>query len=287
MHRFPSALAVAAAVLLTALAAATAPATAAGVRLSFTPAKPVQLAGANGAATQYVTDQTVWLRCRGGATPLAVGWSGPRAPIAMVYSNQLASSRRLGLAVRRPFSGGALRAQALCASGSAVKATVKEAPSGGRSVSCGRGQVAIGVPIDGGPYWAGAVSSRPAGTRGWSVEGFGTYGRAKAICVSARAFPAAQVLTRSARFAAGARMAAVSARCPAGKRAIGWGFEAGAMPGNTWSAAGSSLQMAAPFLAASQPSGTSGWKLTFATPDGAPAAAETQIALHLTCARTG
>lgn len=271
------ALALAGAASLSLAAAATA---GAAVTLSTTNGRPTQIAG-GGTATPYSTAESIWLRCPGSGTPLMLGWSGVQAPIGIVYSNNLQSARTLGLAVRRPLgAGGTLRTTALCASGP-VGARTKESSSG--SVSCSRGQVAIGVPIDGGPYWTRAIASMPIGTRGWrNTEG--GYARAKAICVAGSAFRSVAVVTRRASLRAGARTATVTAQCRAGTRPVGWGFEAGLLEGNRWDSPDSGVAVAVPFVASAKASGRAGWSLTFATPDGRPAASAAPIALGLTCA---
>lgn len=253
--------------------------TASAVTLSTAKARPVQIAGA-GPATPYTTAETVWIECPRGGTPLMTGWSGVSAPISIVYSNNLVSSRTLGLGVRRPLEGGTLRATALCAEGP-VAARTKESSSG--TVSCSNGQLAIGVPIDGGPYWTRAVASMPVGTRGWR-NSEGGYARAKVICVAASAFRAVKTVTKRASLPAGARSATVTARCAGGSRPIGWGFEAGLLDGNRWSSPDSGVSNAVPYVASAKASGRAGWSLTFATPDGRRAAAAAPIVLGVTCA---
>lgn len=251
----------------------------AAVSLASTTARPVRIAGA-GAATGYTTAESVWVECGAGATPLMLGWSGTRAAISTIYSNNLVSSRTLGVAVRRPLVGGTFRATALCARGP-VAARTKESASG--KVSCSASQLAIGVPIDGGPYWTRAVASIPVGTRGWRNDE-GGYARAKVVCVAASAFKDVKVVTARGSLAAGARDGSVSAQCRGGSRPISWGFEVGALPGNTWSSPASSLVVSVPFVASATAKGRAGWSLTFATPDGKPAVAAVPLALAITCA---
>ncbi|MDO8209099.1 hypothetical protein [Conexibacter sp. CPCC 206217] len=259
--------------------AARASAAAGAVSLSTVAARPVKIAGA-GAATGYTSAESVWVECRGGAMPLMMGWSGTRAAIATIYSNNLLSARTLGVAVRRPLVGGVLRATALCARGP-IAARTQESSSG--TVSCNAGQLAIGVPIDGGPYWTRAIASMPVGTRGWrNTEG--GYARAKVICVAASAFRAVHVVTKRASLPAGARTATVTAECRGATRPVSWGFEAGLLEGNTWRSPDSDLSISVPFVATAKASGRAGWSLTFATPDGKPAASATPIGLGVTCA---
>lgn len=264
------------AVLLSALLAGSAHAK---VELSYVPAKPIKLTGAATPDREYDADGYVWLRCRGRATALMAGWSGARAPIAIIYSHLLEQHRYLGLAVRKPLRNGTIRGRTLCATGLRVK--IKDSPDGAGKVACARSQLAIGVPIDGGPYVDRPVYSRPNGARGWvSDEG----GRTKAICVPARSFRAVKRVRRAASFKVGRSATTVAARCPGKRRPISWGFEAGTLEDNAWRSVESSTTITSPFIAASQPKGAAGWALTFATPDGAGARGATRLALHLTCA---
>jgi hypothetical protein len=252
----------------------------AATELSWTNAKPERLAGTAPGGDAYTSDRIVWLECRGRATAVMTGWSGPKAPVAIIYSHLTQTERTMGLAVRRPVAGGTFRARALCLSG--AKVTTREQSSG--TVSCAAKQIAIGVPIDSGPYWQEPVSSKPVGARGWVTEGQGTYGRSKVICVPAKALRRVQRVRAAATFRAGSTTAVVTGSCKDGRRPIGWGFEAGTLPDNPWRSSVSAVGMTTPFIAASLPRGKAGWQLTFATPDGAPARTSTPLAVHLTCA---
>lgn len=266
-----------------ACAALAAPATAATAKtpqttLSWTSAKPVALPGDR--EYTYASGETVWLECRGKATAVTAGWSGPAAPIALIYSHLIQTNRTLGLAVRRPLTTGRFKARALCVSG--AKATTREAAGG--TVTCAAKQIAIGVPIDGGPYWTEPVASVPVGTRGWVTTGQGSYGRSKVVCLPAKAFRKVKQVKRTATFPTGKATASVTATCKDGRRPIGWGFEAGVLAANEWTSSQSSASISVPFISASLPQGKSGWRLTFATPDGAPAKTSAPLAIHVTCA---
>ncbi len=265
---------------LAACACLGAPAAGAATELSWTNAKPERLTGTAPGGDPYNSDRIVWLKCRGSATAVTTGWSGPKAPIAIIYSHLTQKERTMGLAVRRPVSGGTFRARALCLSG--AKVTTRE-QSGG-TVSCSAQQIAIGVPIDFGPYWQEPVASKPVGARGWVTEGQGTYGRSKVICVPAKAVRRVQRVRAAGTFQAGSATATVTGSCKGGRRPIGWGFEAGTLPDNGWKSSVSAVGMTTPFIAASLPKGKASWQLTFATPDGAPARTSTPLAVHLTCA---
>ena len=252
----------------------------AATKLTWKKAKAERLIGTGPDGHAYAADQIVWLECKGRATAILSAWTGPKAPIAIVYSHLVKSDRMMGLAVRKPMRSGAFRARTLCLGGARA---VNRERSGG-TVSCSRRQLAIGVPIDGGPYWTQPVSSRPVGARGWRIDGEGTYGRSKAICVPAKAFRKVARVRRAATFPAGKATATVRAACKGGRRPISWGFEVGALEDNIWRSPVSDTWMTVPFISASMPKGKAGWRLTFATPDGAPARTSTPLALHLTCA---
>lgn len=261
--------------------ATTAMAKAPKTKLSWTSSKPVTLVGSKQAGFEYSSDQIVWFECRGKATAVMTGWSGPGAPIALIYSHLIETNRTMALAVRRPMSGGRFQGRALCLGGAKVSA--EERSSG--TVTCGAKQIAIGVPIDGGPYWTEPVASVPVGARGWVTTGQGTYGRSKVVCVPASAFRKVKRIEQSASFPVGKATASVSATCKGGRRPISWGFEAGVLAQNLWKSSQSSVSMSVPFIKASLPRGKAGWKLTFATPDGTAAKTTTPLAVHVTCAK--
>ena len=272
-----------AALACVALAAPTTAATAkpAKTKLTWTKTKAETLLGGQQGGTEYSSDRIVWLKCGGKATAIAAGWSGPKAPVALIYSHLIKTNRLMGLAVRRPMSGGRFQGRTLCLSG--AKATTRENSSG--TVSCAAKQIAIGVPIDSGPYWIEPVASVPVGARGWVTTGQGTYGRSKVVCLPASALRKVKRIKQTASFPAGKATASVSATCTGGRQPIGWGFEVGVLPQNVWKSSQSSTPMSVPFISASLPQGKAGWKLTFATPDGAAAKTSTPLAVHVTCAK--
>lgn len=251
---------------------------AADVRLSFRTGKPTRVVTT--ADSQYAAGETVWLACPRAAMPLMVGFEGVQAPVRTIYSNNLVSSRTLGIAISRPAITSTFRSTALCATG--VRVQVRESST--KSVSCSATQIAIGVPIDGGGYQTAPVSSKPDGLRGWRVVGGGMYARAKAICVPSSAFRSVAVVSKPAPFAAGAETTTVAAQCRGGRRPVSWGYEAGVLEANRWGAAGASAAVSVPFIVASKAQGRSGWALTFATPDGRPAVGTTSIGISVTCA---
>lgn len=250
----------------------------ADVRLSFKTGKQVRVVTTPD--SQYASGETVWLSCPRKATPLMVGFSGVRAPVATIYANNLVSSRQLGIAIRRAAETSTFRSTALCATG--VRVQVRESAT--KSVSCSAQQLAIGVPIDSGAYQTEPFSSKPDGPRGWRVVGGGAYARAKAICVPASAFRSVTVVSKQATFATGSETTTVAAQCSGGRRPISWGYDAGVLEGNRWGAPGSSIAVNVPFVVASQARGRTGWALTFATPDGRPAASTAPIGVTVTCA---
>lgn len=249
-------------------------------KLSWAKAKPILLAGGESTGSVYSSGSIVWLECPGKATAVVAGWSGPKAPIAIVYSHLVESNRMMGLAVRTPMSGGKFRGRTLCLSGRRV--TTRESENG--PVTCARRQIAIGAPIDGGPYWEEPLVAKPIGARGWLNSGQGKYARSKAICVPAKAFRKVQRIRRSATFPVGKATTTVKATCKRGRRPISWGFEAGPLPQNVWTSQLLAAKMAVPLISTSLPTGKAGWRLTFATPDGVGAKTATNLAIHLTCA---
>ncbi len=233
----------------------------------------------------YSTAETVWAECKAGGTPLMLGFSGPRAPVSIIYSNNFNSNHILGMAMRRSLGpSGALKATVLCARGR-IKATAKDSATG--TVSCSRGYVAIGVPIDGGPYWTGPVTSVPVGVRGWKSDEHSKYARAKVICVGSSAFANVKVITKSASFKTGADTTTVTAGCRKGSRPISWGYESGEMVGNRWQSpdSGPAIAMTVPFVFEAVAKGKSGWSLGFATPDGKPATSAAPLKVAITCAK--
>lgn len=272
------------ALLLTAVLAAPAQAE---VTLSYVRGPPMRLLGAQTPDREYDADTIAWLRCRGRAVPLMAGWTGGRAPVSMVYSHVLESSKQMAIGLRKPFKTTTVRGRLLCATG--VRVTTKTSQAVQRAVtvpqrvSCARGQLAIGVPLDGGLFARGPVASKPDGLRGWVNSELG-FARAKVVCVPARSFGSAALMRKAATFKPGKATATVTARCSGGRKPISWGYEAGTLDGNVWRSVESAGTMTVPFIAAAYPNGAAGWSLTFATPDGKPATSSTSLALHLTCA---
>lgn len=258
------------------------------VTLSFVRGPPVRLLGAQTADREYDADTIAWLRCNGRATPLMAGWSGGLAPVSMIYSHVLESSKQMAIGLRKPFKNVTVRGRLLCATG--VRVTAKTSPPVNQAVrepqrvSCNRGQLAIGVPLDGGLFGNAPVASKPEGLRGWFNSELG-FARAKVVCVPARSFGSPALVRKAAGFKRGSATTTVTARCSGGRRPISWGYEAGTLEGNIWRSVESSGTMTVPFIAAAYPSGSAGWSLTFATPDGLPATSSTSLALHLTCAK--
>ncbi len=243
------------------------------------PSKRVSGGGRN---VPYGSGETVWAGCKSKGTPLMLGWSGVRAPVAIMYSNNLKVANILGFAIRNPLDRSAtVRTKVLCARG-AVKAKIKDGTSG--RVSCSAGRIAIGVPIDGGPYWTESVYSVPDGTRGWRTSS-GKSGRAKVICVAASAFRSVKVVRKRSQFRVGATETRVTAKCRSGSRPISWGFEAGVQTGNAWNTPATGPTISVPFITSSKSTGKTGWSLVFSTPDGKPATGHTEIGLAITCAK--
>lgn len=265
---------IAAVVSLAALAAT--PALAAKVKLSTVKGDTVKLLGTKEYA--YASDNTVWFACKGKAKAFMVGWSGPNAPVAIIYSHVFNSDGQMALAQRKPMKSGSFKSFARCASGP-IAAKAKSAKG---TIKCSKKQVAIGVPIDNGPYYQGAAYSKPVGTRGWTSNDEGHTG-AKVICASKKAFKRANLVKATTTFKPGARTATVSATCKGGQVPISWGFEAGAMEGNAWASDTASIK--APLISKSRPKGRSGWSLTYFTPDGRGAVERTPVGIHLTCAK--
>jgi hypothetical protein len=234
----------------------------------------------------YASGETVWAKCKGSGTPLMLGWSGVRAPVAIMYANNLEKSKILGFAMRRTLGRGAtVKTRVLCARGK-VKAKVKYSTSG--KVNCGKGRVAIGVPINGGPYWVTRVTSVPVGTRGWrSKEGDSKYTQTVAICVASSAFRSVKVVSKRARFKVGSDTTRVTATCRKGTQPISWGYEADVIDGNRWQTPnpGLAAAMAVPFVSSAMAKGRTGWSLTFATPDAKPARSAAALELVITCAK--
>lgn len=248
---------------------------AAKVKLTTAKAKPVKLIGTS--EYLYASDARVWFECRRGTKPLIVGWSGPNAPVAIIYSHVYNSDGQMALAVRKPVRSGSFKSFAICASGP-IAAKAKQAKG---TVKCSAKQIAIGVPIDAGPYYKGDVFSKPVGTRG-RTNNEGGYGGAKVICVSKKAFKRVNLSKSTAAFRPGARTATVTATCKGGRVPISWGFEAPAMKGNTW--ATDTASVVTPLIGKSVKRGKAGWSLTFFTPDGKGATEAAKVTLHLTCA---
>ena len=190
---------------------------AAKVKLSTAKAKPVKILGT--AEYQYSSDSIIWFECRKRTKPLMVGWSGPNAPLSIIYTHAYNTSGQVALAVRKPARTGKFKSFARCAGGP-IAAKAKQAP---KRVQCGKKQVAIGAPIDGGPYYQESVFSKPIGTRGWANNESAS-SSAKVICASKKAFKRANLAKRSTTFKPNARTVTVTAKCKGGRVPISWGF---------------------------------------------------------------
>lgn len=252
----------------------------AAVKLSLVKTKPETLIGAD-AETIYSGAKVIWIECPGNSRTLMAGWTNAGAPVHSVFSHGFADTGMLGIGALRPAKTKKIRAIGLCAKGS-FAAVAKEVS--GSKVTCSARQLALGMPIDGGPILDAPVASVPVGKRAWSTTGQGEYARSKAICVAASAFKKVKLVKRTARFALGKPSTALSATCARGTRPIAWGFEAGTLDQNALTKPGYD-PMSVPFVAAATPKGARGWALTFATPDGAGARTSTSLALHVTCAQ--
>lgn len=274
-------LAVSAAVFGASLVAGSAavPASAA-VKLSLVKTKPETLIGADAEAI-YSGAEVIWIECPGSSRTLMAGWTNAGAPIHSVFSHGFEGTGMLGIGALRPAKTKKIRAIGLCAKGS-FAAVAKEVS--GPKVTCSARQLALGMPIDGGPFLDAPVASVPVGKRAWSTTGQGEYARSKALCVAASAFKQVKLVKRTAKFALGKRSTALRASCARGSQPIAWGFEAGTLDQNALTKPGYD-PMSVPFIAAATPKGARGWSLTFATPDGAAARSSTSLALHITCAQ--
>ncbi len=270
-------LALAAVAVLAASLAAAAPA---AVKLSVVKSKPSAVAAGNEESV-FTFEGYEWVECRGSDRALTIGWTDVRAPMALLYSHTWDSDGNLGLGLTRPAKATRVRGVVVCAKGG-FKAS-SESASG--TVKCAANQLALGIPIDGGPLLSSPVASVPAGKRAWRTSGQGDSARAKAICVAASAFKQVKLVKRTASFKQGAATAVVKASCAAGARPISWGFEAGTLPSNEFRRPGSTEGMTVPYVASSLPSGGRGWALSFRTPDGAAAKTSAALALHLVCAK--
>lgn len=242
-----------------------------GVKVSVVQGRAVQLIAAGAAENEWDVNSgdDPSVAC-GKKAPLTVGWSGATAPVigTNVYLNRINSYVKIG--PRRPAAAGPLKAVAVCAS--KVAATSKL--GSGTSVDCG-GKLTLGLAAsETWPYIESAVAIGPAGPNGWSTE-VGPRPRPSALCVPKSAFKKVTTVKASGTFAAGATTAAVQATCTGGRRVLAWGYDAPVMPGNVWSSADTDSKRSVPFVGDSVPtSGAKGWKVTFRTADGKPAAAE-------------
>ena len=263
-----------------ALACAFASAAPAAVKLSVVKSKPFAISAGNEEA-RFTGDGYEWIECRGSDRALTIGWTDVKAPMALLYANTWNSDGNLGLGPTRPAKSAKMRGVVVCAKG-AFQGTVKEKAG---TVKCSRRQLALGIPVVGGPLLSSPVVSRPSGKSAWTTTGQGSYGDATAICVAASAFKQVKLVKRKASFRSGSATAVVKASCARGTRPISWGYEAGTLPDNEFRRPGGSEGMTVPYVASSLPSGSAGWALTFRTPDGAGALGSTSLTLHLVCAK--
>jgi hypothetical protein len=252
----------------------------AAVKLSVVKSKPFPVSSGDD-DYRYAFEGYEWIECRGSDRALTIGWTDAHAPMALLYSHTWDSDGNLGLGLTRPAKTTRVRGVVVCAKGRFKAATKTSAGT----VRCSKRQLALGIPIDGGPLLSAPVASRPAGKHGWRTSGQGSRASSKAICVASSAFKRVKLVKRKARFKPGKAATVVKASCARGTRPISWGFEAGTLPANEFRRAEDSEGMTVPYVAASLPKGARGWALTFRTPDGAAARTGTSLALHLVCAK--
>ena len=216
--------------------------------------------------------------CPNGAVPLTVGWKGAGLFVARIDVN-LRIRGYFDLDGRDTWIPASTRGIARCARGP-VKATLKKR-SGAGTVSCGS-KLALGIPFTStGPFQDRAASSAPAGIKRWrsTMSDSDT----QALCVTRSAFRAVKVVKKSRTFAAGRPTATVSTSCPKRHKAISWGVALPLMEGNAYSPSGITNRRTTPWVSTSVPKG-SGWKVTFRTADGQPAAAPAKVTTYVTCA---
>ena len=266
-----------------ALAATLATAAPAAVKLSVVKSKPFTVSAGDG-DYRFAFENYRWVECHGSDRALTIGWTDARAPMALIYSHTWNSDGNLGFGTTRPAKTTRVRGVVVCAKGGfKAKAKIKAG-----TLKCSKRQLALGIPIDGGPLLSSSVASRPVGKHAWLTTGQGTGASSKAICVAASAFKRVNLVKRKARFKPGSAKAVVKATCARGTRPISWGYEAGTLPSNEFRLPedidGTNV-MTSPYVAASLPKGARGWALTFRTPDGAGARSGTSLAIHLVCAK--
>lgn len=218
----------------------------------------------------------------GKGVPLTVGWTGATAPVAGTFVRLAGPNTYVELDPRRPKAAGKLRAVAVCATGKRLKPSVKIAQSG-TTVSCGA-KLTLGLAAtESWPYIEDAITVGPSGANGWTAAA-GERPRPSALCVARSAFKRVKTVRKTGTFAAGSATASLSVACGGGRRVLAWGYEAAPIAGNTWRSAESSSGRSVPFVGDATPTaGAKGFKLTFRTPDNAPATAAAPIALSLRC----
>jgi hypothetical protein len=271
--------------LVGALAATMTTPASAAVKLSVVKSKPFTVSAGEG-DYRFAFEEYEWVECHGSDRALTIGWTDAHAPMALIYSHTWNDDGNLGFGTTRPAKATRVRGVVVCAKGK-FKADAK-INLRADTVKCSKRQLALGIPIDGGPMLSSPVASRPAGKHAWLTTGEGADASAKAICVAASAFKRVKLVKRKAQFKPGSAKAVVKASCARGTRPISWGYEAGTLPSNELLRPEDIDEvegMTAPYVAASLPSGARGWALTFRTPDGARARSGTSLALSLVCAK--
>lgn len=219
--------------------------------------------------------------CRSNAVVLAAGWRGAGGFVGSARVQLMREVSLLSLDVRQSMVTGALRPLAVCARGP-VRAQVKRSTSG--TVRCGAGRIALGVAAPPGtPFQNAAAFSKPSGRAAWTSN-LGDQGAVEAVCVAASAFRSVTTVRKAATFATGAQTATVAATCPAGRRAIGWGYEAAVMEQNIYRQRGITNTRDTAFASRSEPRGARGWRVEFRTPDGQGAKTPAAVTAYVTCA---
>lgn len=257
-------------------------ATAAGIQLKVTKGFAVDMTAAPSPEDEYDVnpgdDPSVF--CGSGA-PLAIGWTGAKAPVAgtnVYFSVQ----NYANLDPRRPAAAGKLRAVAVCAKGKGLKHSVKIATSG-TSVSCGA-KLTLGLAAtESWPYIEQPVAIGPSGANGWTADA-GPRARPAALCVARSAFKKLKTVRAKGTITAGSTSAAVTASCGGDRRVLAWGYDASPLPGNTWASADTTSARSVPFVGDAVPlAGAKRFKVTFRTADNLPASADAPVRVNLRC----
>ena len=104
------------------------------------------------------------------------------------------------------------------------------------------------------------------------------------MCVSRAAFKRVSTVRATGSFNPGSVTATVSASCKGGRRVLAWGYEASPLAGNTWRSADTSSARSTPFVGDALPTaGAKGFRVTFRTPDNAPATAAAPVTVFVKC----